>query len=105
MILYLFILFMFPVILFRGLNYSISTTQIISIQILLTFVTYFAPTPGATGVAEGGFTLMFSNFVGKNDIVFLTFSWRFFTMYLGMLIGLIIFYVEIAKNKIAAKGI
>ena len=50
MILYLFILFMFPVILFRGLNYSISTIQIISIQILLTFVTYFAPTPGATGV-------------------------------------------------------
>ena len=100
MILYLFTLFMFPVILIRGLNSSISTSQIISIQILLTFVTYFAPTPGATGVAEGGFTLMFSNFVEKNDIVSLTFLWRFFTMYLGMLIGLIIFYLEIAKNKL-----
>lgn len=105
MILYLFILFMFPVILIRGLNSSISTSQIISIQILLTFVTYFAPTPGATGVAEGGFTLMFSNFVDKNDIVSLTFSWRFFTMYLGMLIGVTIFYLEIVKNKLAAKSI
>jgi len=104
-ILYLFALFIFPVILIRGLNSSISTNQIISLQILLTFITYFAPTPGATGVAEGGFTLMFSDFVGKNDIVSLTFSWRFFTMYLGMLIGLIIFYVEIAKNKLASKGI
>ena len=103
MILYLFSLFMFPVILIRGLNSSISTSQIIFIQILLTFVTYFAPTPGATGVAEGGFTLMFSNFVGKNDIVSLTFLWRFFTMYLGMLIGLIIFYLEIAKNKFQSK--
>jgi len=100
MILYLFTLFLFPVILIRGLNSSISTSQIILIQILLTFVTYFAPTPGATGVAEGGFTLMFSNFIQKNDIVSLTFLWRFFTMYLGMLIGLIIFYLEIAKNKL-----
>ncbi|MGV8981432.1 lysylphosphatidylglycerol synthase transmembrane domain-containing protein [Clostridium sp.] len=105
MILYLFALFIFPVILIRGFNSSISTSQIISLQILLTFITYFAPTPGATGVAEGGFTLMFSNFVGKSDIVSLTFSWRFFTMYLGMIIGLIIFYGEIVKNKLLAKGI
>ena len=62
-----------------------------------------AHTPGATGMAEAGFTLMFSNFVGKNNIASLTFSWRFFTMYLGMLIGFIIFYAEIVKNKFAAK--
>ena len=105
MILYLFTLFMFPVILIKGFNSNISTGQIISIQILLTFVTYFAPTPGATGVAEGGFTLLFSSFIGKNDIVSLTFLWRFFTMYLGMLIGLIIFYLEIAKNKLNSKTI
>jgi len=105
MLLYLFILFLFPVIFIRGLNSNISTGQIISIQILITFVTYFAPTPGATGMAEAGFTLMFSKFVGKNDIVSLTFSWRFFTMYLGMLIGLIIFYAEIVKNKFQEKKI
>lgn len=105
MILYLFTLFMFPVILIRGLSTNISMVQIISIQVLLTFVTYFAPTPGATGIAEGGFTLMFSNYVGNNDIVSLTFLWRFFTMYLGMLVGLIIFYLEIAKNKLQRKSI
>lgn len=99
MILYLLSLFTFPVILIRGLNSSISISQIILIQIVLTFVTYFAPTPGATGVAEGGFTLMFSSFIEKNDIVLLTFLWRFFTMYIGMLIGLIIFYLEISRNK------
>jgi uncharacterized protein (TIRG00374 family) len=103
MILYLFTLFMFPVILITGLNSSISTSEVIFIQIILTFVTYFAPTPGATGVAEGGFTLMFSSFVEKKDIVSLTFSWRFFTMYFGMIIGILIFYLEIAKNKLQAK--
>ena len=103
MVLYLFTLFIFPVILMKGLNSSISRGEIISIQILLTFVTYFAPTPGATGVAEGGFTLMFSNFVEKSDIVSLTFLWRFFTMYFGMIIGLLIFYLEIVKNKLQSK--
>lgn len=103
MILYLFTLFIFPVVLMRGLDLSISTSEIISIQIILTFVTYFAPTPGATGVAEGGFTLMFSNFVEKSDIVSLTFLWRFFTMYFGMIVGLLIFYFEIVKNKLQSK--
>jgi uncharacterized protein (TIRG00374 family) len=105
MILYLFTLFMFPVILIKALNSNVSISKIILIQSVLTFVTYFAPTPGATGVAEGGFTLMFSSFVERNDIVSLTFLWRFFTMYLGMLIGLIIFYSEIAKIKLRRKTI
>ncbi|WP_291634079.1 lysylphosphatidylglycerol synthase transmembrane domain-containing protein [Clostridium sp.] len=103
MLLYLFALFMVPAILIRGVNSNISVSKIILIQIVLTFVTYFAPTPGATGVAEGGFTLMFSSFVEKNEIVSLTFLWRFFTMYLGMLIGLVIFYAEIAKTKLKRK--
>lgn len=100
MLLYLFTLFTFPIILTIGLSSNISMLEIIDTQIILTFVTYFAPTPGATGVAEGGFTLIFSKFVSKADIVSLTFWWRFFTMYLGMLIGMIIFYLEIAKNKL-----
>lgn len=105
MILHLFILFIFPVILMAGLDSDLSTGDIISMQILLTFITYFAPTPGATGVAEGGFILMFSSFVKKNDIASLTFLWRFFTVYLGMLIGLLIFYLEIVKNKFQTKKI
>jgi uncharacterized membrane protein YbhN (UPF0104 family) len=60
---------------------------------------YFAPTPGATGVAEGGFALIFANFVKKRDIVSLTFAWRFFTIYLGMIVGMIAFYLEIFKVK------
>ena len=100
MLLYLFTLFTFPIILTIGLSSNISMLEIIDTQIILTFVTYFAPTPGATGVAEGGFTLIFSKFVAKTDIVSLTFWWRFFTMYFGMIIGMIIFYLEIVKNKI-----
>lgn len=99
MVLYLLSLFMFSVILMSGLRSSTSPLDIILVQVVLTFITYFAPTPGATGVAEGGFTLIFSKFVQKKDIVSLTFWWRFFTMYLGMLIGLMLFLLEVAKSK------
>ncbi len=98
-ILYLLVLFLFPVLLLNGLHYKISPFTVIAIQIVITFMTYFAPTPGATGVAEGGFSLIFSSFVLKKDLVFLTFSWRFFTMYLGVLIGLFVFYYEVFFGK------
>jgi uncharacterized protein (TIRG00374 family) len=90
---------MFPVLIIRGLNYDVPIFSIISAQILITFITYFAPTPGATGIAEGGFTLVFSQFVQKKDIISVTFAWRFFTIYVGFIIGLIIFYRELIRNN------
>ncbi|MTI81117.1 MAG: flippase-like domain-containing protein [Firmicutes bacterium] len=98
-ILFLLSLFSFSVILIRGLSPEASPLSIILSQIVITFGMYFAPTPGATGVAEGGFTLMFADFVKKRDIVSLIFAWRFFTIYLGMIIGMIIFYFEMFKNN------
>ncbi|MDF2700026.1 MAG: hypothetical protein K0Q49_1582 [Haloplasmataceae bacterium] len=98
---FLISLFMFPVILYHGLNYNeLTVTSIMSMQVLITFLTYFAPTPGATGIAEGGFVTMFQNFVvNPNHLLSLTFSWRFFTIYIGLIIGLILFYQEILKKK------
>ncbi len=99
-VLFLLTLYMFPVVLIKGFGYNVSLVKLIPIQIVLTFVTYFAPTPGATGVAEGGFTLIFSNYVDQKDIVPITFWWRFFTMYLGMIVGLVFFYIEIVKRRL-----
>jgi len=98
-ILFLLSLFMFSVVLIKGFNYNISIFSIITLQIIITFITYFAPTPGATGIAEGGFALIFSAYVKRSDILVLTFGWRFFTIYVGMLIGMIIFYLEIMKQS------
>jgi len=90
-------LFMFPVVLINGLGHNVSAIAIMALQTIITFVTYFAPTPGATGVAEGGFSIIFSQFVGKDEIVTVTFLWRFFTIYIGMLIGMALFYMELIK--------
>jgi glycosyltransferase involved in cell wall biosynthesis len=64
---------------------------------------YFGLTPGATGIAEGGFALLFSSHVAKADIVSLTVLWRFFTVYAGTLAGLVLFYTELFRTSLARK--
>ena len=59
---------------------------------------YFAPTPGATGVAEGSYSLLFTRFVNSSDIVPLIFAWRFLTKYIGMIIGMILFFTGFIKG-------
>jgi uncharacterized protein (TIRG00374 family) len=81
------------------LNEKVSLITVISIQILITFLIYFTPTPGGSGVAEGSFALIFSNFLDSSYIAPLTFYWRFLTTYLGMVIGLFIFYREILRRN------
>lgn len=101
-VLFLLTLFYFSVILIKDLNGDVSTFKILLSQLLVTFIMYFSPTPGATGVAEGGFTLMFSRYVSRKSILSLTFAWRFFSIYIAMIIGMVLFYYHFLrkdKNK------
>lgn len=98
-LLFLFTLFLFPVLLIKDLNSSASVIEIILSQIVITFVMYLAPTPGASGVAEAAFTMLFSNYISTRDIVSLTFAWRLFTIYIGVVIGMIIFYIKIINKS------
>ncbi|MDR1688530.1 MAG: flippase-like domain-containing protein [Clostridiales bacterium] len=103
-ILFLFTLFSFPVLLTGAMNYKIPSILIYQSQILITFIMYFGLTPGATGIAEGGFALLFSSHVAKEDIVSLTVLWRFFTVYAGTVVGLLLFYIELFRTSVARKA-
>ena len=70
-----------------------------SFEIVVTFFMYFTPTPGAAGLAEGGYGLLFAQLVQKKDILLLTVSWRFLTIYVGLVIGIFIIYREIFNHK------
>lgn len=96
---YLFILFLFPYVLLHFMGESVHIITVLSIQILITFLLYFTPTPGGSGIAEGGFAFIFSHFLTRASVPPLTFYWRFITSYLGMIIGLIIFYREIWRKE------
>ncbi|HHE04851.1 MAG TPA: flippase-like domain-containing protein [candidate division WOR-3 bacterium] len=56
-------------------------------QIFLIFSAFFFPTPGAEGIIEGGFTVLFYNSVPKYLIGVFAILWRFFTYQLIVIIG------------------
>jgi uncharacterized protein (TIRG00374 family) len=98
--LFLLLLFSFSVVLIRALGYQVPVLTVLAFQVVVTFFMYFAPTPGAAGVAEGGYGLLFAQLVQKQDITLLTLSWRFLTIYIGVVIGIFIIYREMFnRNK------
>ena len=97
--LFLFLLFSFSVILIRAFGYQVPFLTVLAFQVVVTFFMYFAPTPGATGVAEGGYGLLLAQLVPAEDIMVLTLSWRFLTIYIGVVIGIFIVYREIFNRK------
>ncbi len=98
-IVYLLLLFSFPFVLLKVMNVQLNILVVLSIQVLVTFLIYFTPTPGGSGIAEGGFALVFSHFVSSPYVPPLTFYWRFLTMYLGMLVGFVVFYREVWRKR------
>ncbi|MBW2558669.1 MAG: flippase-like domain-containing protein [Deltaproteobacteria bacterium] len=101
--LFLLLLFSFSVVLVRTLGYQVPVLTVLAFQVVVTFFMYFAPTPGAAGVAEGGYGLLFAQLVQKQDITLLTLSWRFLTIYVGVLIGIFVIYREVFNRKKAVR--
>ena len=93
--------FSFSYLILKGLGYnSVSFYQILIFQILVVFIMYFAPTPGAAGIAEGGYSLLFARFVDQSDLFPLLFYWRFFSKYIGIFIGIFVFFYLIIRGGI-----
>lgn len=87
---FLLSLFSFPAILLRGLGYGIPYGTVLGLLVLTTFVMYFSPTPGASGVAEGAFGFLFADLVSPDHLLQVTIAWRFLTVYLGMAVGVFV---------------
>jgi len=96
---FLLLFFSFSVVLIGALGYQVPVWTVLAFQVVVTFFMYFAPTPGATGVAEGGYGLLFAQLVHKQDITLLTLCWRFLTIYIGVLIGMFVLYREVFSRK------
>ncbi|MDV6328171.1 lysylphosphatidylglycerol synthase transmembrane domain-containing protein [Idiomarina sp. Sol25] len=97
---FLLSLFSFPALLMWGLGYDVDYLVSLGLLVVTTFIMYFAPTPGASGISEGVFGSFFSDILANNHLLLVTFSWRFLTIYLGMLLGLFIlqrYLVQSAK--------
>jgi hypothetical protein len=97
--LFLLLLFSFSAVLLKALGYHIPFLTVLAFQVVVTFFMYFAPTPGAAGIAEGGYGFFLTHLVQKKDITLLTISWRFLTIYIGVIIGIMIIYGELFNRK------
>ncbi len=97
--LFLLLLFSFSIVLVKALGYRAPVLTVLAYQVVVTFFMYFAPTPGAAGVAEGGYGLLFAQLVHARDVAVLTLCWRFLTIYIGVMVGILIMYWDILRRK------
>lgn len=87
---FLLALFSFPALLMWGLGYDVPYLTSLGLLVVTTFIMYFSPTPGASGISEGVFGSFFNQLLEQQHLLLVTFSWRALTIYLGMVIGLLV---------------
>ncbi|MGM0571417.1 YbhN family protein [Marinobacter sp.] len=97
--LFLASLFSFPWLLITGLGYDVSWLNNLGLLVVTTFIMYFSPTPGASGISEGVFGSFFRDILGGSHLVLVTIAWRAVTIYLGMLIGLVLLQRDLARSR------
>lgn len=96
---FLLSLFSFPALLIYALGYEVNYIVSTGLLVVTTFIMYFSPTPGASGIAEGVFGTFFRTLLTSNHLLLVILAWRFFTIYLGMLIGLCILLRQILNGS------
>ena len=97
---FLIVEYSFSFFLLRALvYYQVGYLNVVFLHAVIAFIMYFTPTPGAAGGAEAGFILFYRQLVNKNDIISLLFFWRFFTKYLGIFIGMLVFTYLVIKGR------
>jgi uncharacterized protein (TIRG00374 family) len=70
-----------------GLGVNASLIQVISIQILIQFMIYFAPSPGGSGFAEISISVLFGKIVPSSLLSIFTLLQRSFLLFIPAIIG------------------
>jgi glycosyltransferase 2 family protein len=70
-----------------GLGVNASLVQVISIQILIQFMIYFAPSPGGSGFAEVSISVLFGKIVPSGLLSIFTLLQRSFLLFFPAMIG------------------
>ena len=89
-VLHLLCMFSILPILMHSVNLSYNFLQTLAIQAIFTFLLYFIPTPGASGVAEGGGAFLFATLMPQHMAGIMAFVWRVFTEYISIFMGVVV---------------
>ena len=82
----------------RAFNTEVAIWDLCIVEMLYNFVVLFAPTPGASGFAEGTKSLLMKTLVVERVITPFVLLTRFFAVYCGVILGGIIISLQLAKD-------
>lgn len=85
-------------IVLKGMGLNPNFFQVVSVQILLIFLIYFCPTPGASFLAETSTAALMSLIIPNHLVFVFSVLWRFFSTYFGVVVGGIILMRAIGSN-------
>jgi uncharacterized protein (TIRG00374 family) len=75
----------------RAIGIHVQFVDVLLVQTFITFMLYFAPTPGGSGFAEGLSTLTMSMYVTPVLIPIYTLVWRFVLIWFTVVVGFVVF--------------
>lgn len=84
----------------RALGIPADFTDILLLQTLISFLLYFAPTPGGSGLAELTSAAVMSIYVPREMTPSYTLIWRFINSYATVIVGSLIFWYWLRKGLI-----
>ncbi|MBN1635677.1 MAG: flippase-like domain-containing protein [Deltaproteobacteria bacterium] len=96
--------FVMAPIIIHSMGFKTSFMEAFQAQVILIPMLYFAPTPGGSGVAEGGFALLFAGFIPKHLLGMTVVLWRVFTTYICVALGGILTIGSLSLDKVLSFG-
>ena len=91
--------FFIAYVVIRGLGASSSPGEVVYTQMILFLIFYFAPSPGASGVAEFVSGMLMGHLLPPHSQAVFTILWRSFTLYFGMIVGGIVFFRYLTRDE------
>ena len=88
-----------PAVILVGLGMQPDFMQVMAITLIFYLAAAYAPTPGSSGAAELGFSLLFSSVIPHGLIGIFVTIWRAFTYYLNLAIGGVLMAVGIVRSN------
>jgi glycosyltransferase 2 family protein len=86
-------------LLIRGLGIEAPFFEATILQVVMTYAVNFLPTPGASGLAEGGAAAIFNHLMPTHILGIYVTLWRFFTSYVGVLVGVLAISRFVTEKK------
>ncbi len=88
-----------PYFIIVGLGGSVNVVEVMYIQLFIILVSYFSPTPGASGMAELSSLVLMASLVATPMASIYTFLWRLCTLYVNATIGGLLLYRDLKNSE------